>query len=134
MAGTMTGQPALDLTHGLLSADPLLSALGLATTKRRPDCQPSIVIFFVSGTALINKTIDHLLELSKGRVAIIGPSTPMWPELLRLKGIVGLFGAKVRSSETALQTIAEGGGTKALFRNGVDKIALTFPDPSCRHT
>jgi len=31
MTGTMTGQPALDLAHGLLSADPLLSALGLAT-------------------------------------------------------------------------------------------------------
>jgi len=197
MTGTMTGQPALDLAHGLLSADPLLSALGLATinaaltaklplqndepldaltvgkndvvglvgyigplvrplrerakelliferdpSRRLPGVLPDWAaewelpqcdVVFVSGTAFINKTIDHLLELSKGRVAIIGPSTPMWPELLRLKGIVGLFGAKVHSPEIALRTIAEGGGTKALFHNGVDKIALTFPDPSCRH-
>lgn len=202
-AGTSAGRPALDLARGLLSADPLLSALGLATvnatltarlssqqvpsqnvapldalavskndvvgiigyigplvrplreqakelliferdpTKRLPGVLPDWAAelelprcdaIFISGTAFINKTIDHLLELSNGRVAIVGPSTPMWPNLLGLKGVVGLFGAKVYNPEIALRTIAEGGGTKALFHNGVDKIALTSPDPSCRHT
>jgi hypothetical protein len=195
-AATLVGSPALDLARGLLSTDPLLSALGLATvnatlvtrlpsqqlpsqsvapldalvvskndvvglvgyigplirplreraekllvfernpTKRLPGVLPDWAtelelprcdVVFISGTAFINKTIDHLLELSTGRVAVAGPSTPMWPELLHLKGVVGLFGAKVRSPEAALRTIAEGGGTKALFRDGVDKIALISP-------
>lgn len=54
------------------------------------------------------------LELARGRVAVIGPSTPMREGLLSL-GIEYLFGAQVRDPEGVLRTVAEAWGTKALF-------------------
>ena len=63
------------------------------------------------------------LELARGRVAVIGPSTPMWEGLLSL-GIEYLFGARVRDPKGVLRTVAEAGGTKALFRHGLEKVAL----------
>lgn len=80
-------------------------------------------VVLLSGTTFINKTVDHLLSLCRGRVAIIGPSTPMWPGLFSY-GINWLFGAWVRNPELALRVVAEGGGTRALYRNGLAKVSL----------
>jgi hypothetical protein len=206
-AGTLAGRSAWELAQGFLSADPLLSALGLATVNAAlsfggraypaptpQDVDPlkalavskndvvgmvghigplvgpirarakELIIFerdlarhspgilpdwaaewelprcdvvFLSGTTFINKTVDHLLSLAcgidipraecRGKVAVIGPSTPMWPGLF-LYGIDWLFGAKVRDPDRALRTVAEGGGTQALYRNGLAKVALGRED------
>ena len=67
--------------------------------------------------------MDRLLELTRGRVAVIGPSTPMWEGLLSL-GIDYLFGARVRDPEGVLRAVAEAGGTEALLRHGLEKVAL----------
>lgn len=186
-AGTLAGRSAWEFAQGLLSADPLLSALSLATVNAvlaaefpaqnvdplealavgkedavgmvghigplvRPlrECARDLLIFerdphrhspgilpdwaaewelprcnvvFLSGTTFINKTVDHLLSLCQGRVAVIGPSTPLWPGLLS-RGVDWLFGARVRDPELTLRVVAEGGGTQALFRHGVAKAAL----------
>jgi len=183
-AGELAGKSALDLAEGLLSVDPLSSALGLATVnavlgeracpspdpveamgikntdvvgvvgyigplvralERRarevlvferdptrsevlPDWAvetelPRCDVVFLTGTTFANKTVGRLLELARGRVAVIGPSTPMWEGLLSL-GIEYLFGARVRDPKGVLRTVAEAGGTKALFRHGLEKVAL----------
>ena len=80
-------------------------------------------VVYLSGTTFINKTVDWLLSLTRGRVAVIGPSTPLWPGLLQ-RGVNWLFGAKVEDPGRALAAVAEAGGTKALYRNGLVKVAL----------
>jgi uncharacterized protein (DUF4213/DUF364 family) len=80
-------------------------------------------VVFLTGTTFANKTVGRLLELARGRVAVIGPSTPMWEGLLSL-GIEYLFGAQVKDLEGVLRTVAEAGGTKALFYYGLEKVAL----------
>ena len=183
-AGELAGKGALELAQGLLSVDPLDSALGLATVNAvlgdgacpspdpveamqikntdvvgvvgymsplvralegrtrevlvferdptrsgvLPDWAeevelPRCDVVFVSGTTFANKTVGRLLGLAHGRVAVIGPSTPMWEGLLSL-GIDYLFGARVRDPQGVLRTVAEAGGTKALFRHGLEKVAL----------
>ncbi|MBC7317807.1 DUF364 domain-containing protein [Candidatus Bipolaricaulota bacterium] len=188
-AGTLGGMSAWELAQGLVSADPLASALGLATVNAvvGEEAQPSpdplevlgvseddvvgmvgyigplvrplkqkareLLIFernlarapgllpdwaaelelprcdvvFLSGTTFINKTVDRLLSLCRGRVAVIGPSTPMWPGLLEC-GVDWLFGARAPDPEQTLQVIAEGGGTRALYRYGLVKVALGRED------
>ena len=183
-AGELAGKSALNLAQGLLSVNPLYSALGLATVNAvlgktaRPSPDPveamgikntdvvgvvgyidplvqalegrarEVLVFerdptrsgvlpdwavetelsrcdvvFLTGTTFANKTVGRLLELARGRVAVIGPSTPMWEGLLSL-GIEYLFGARVKDPEGVLRTVAEAGGTKALFRHGLEKVAL----------
>ncbi|MGC9019500.1 MAG: Rossmann-like domain-containing protein [Candidatus Bipolaricaulaceae bacterium] len=89
---------------------------------------PRCDVVFITGTAFANKTIGRLVELSQGRVAVIGPSTPLWAGLLT-RGIDALFGARARNPEGVLRTVAEGGGTRALFRHGLEKVALWREKP-----
>ncbi len=183
-AGELAGRRATELARGLLSPDPLDSAMGLATVNAvlgegaRPSPDPveamgvgrehvvgvvgfiapliralkgrakEVLVFerdpsrpgvlpdwavetelprcdivFITGTAFANKTVGHLLGLSRGRAAVIGPSTPLWEGLINW-GIDYLFGARARDTGAVLRTVAEGGGTKALFRHGLEKVAL----------
>ena len=68
---------------------------------------------FITGSALVNKTMPRLLELSNNaKVVIVGPSTPLAPILFE-KGIYGLSGFasdNVEEVESALS-----GGTNASF-------------------
>jgi len=84
---------------------------------------PRCDVVFITGTAFANKTVDRLLSLSRGKVAVIGPSTPMWPGLLE-RGVDWLFGAQVADPERVLTAIAEAGGTRALYKQGLVKVAL----------
>ncbi|HIP99589.1 TPA: hypothetical protein EYH33_03545 [Candidatus Bipolaricaulota bacterium] len=84
---------------------------------------PRCDVVFITGTAFANNTVDRLVALSRGRVAVIGPSTPMWPGLLE-RGVDWLFGARVLEPSRALTAIAEAGGTRALYRSGLVKVAL----------
>ena len=194
----LAGCSALELAQGLLTADPILSSLGLATVnallsrnaplqeiepiellsineddvvgmvgniaplaRRIAERAKEVLIFernlskhardvlpdwaaewelprcsavFITGTTFINKTIDHLLDLCKGRVVIIGPSTPLWPKLLlpsrRSRGVDGLFGVKVCDPELVCQIISEGGGTRSFLGNGAAKAALVYDNSS----
>jgi len=88
---------------------------------------PRCDVVVLSGTTFINKTVDRLLSLARGRAAVIGPSTPMWPGLLEC-GVDWLFGAKAPDPARTLQVIAEGGGTRALYKYGLVKVALGRKD------
>jgi hypothetical protein len=79
-------------------------------------------IVMISGTTLINKTIDHLLELCQGKVAILGPSTPM-SAIFKKYGVSFTFGGIVRDTSKALKIISQAGGTRS-FGKAVEKINL----------
>lgn len=84
---------------------------------------PRCDVVFLSGTTFVNKTVDRLLGLCRGRAAVIGPSTPMWPGLLEL-GIGWLFGARAADPGRVLAAVSEAGGTRALYKSGLAKVAL----------
>ena len=83
---------------------------------------PRCVIAIISGTTLINKTIDHLLELCQGTVAILGPSTPMSP-IFKKHGVSFTFGSIVRDASKVLKIVSQAGGTLS-FGKAVEKINL----------
>ena len=83
---------------------------------------PQCDIAIISGTTLINKTIDHLLELCRGKVAIIGPSTPLSP-VLKKHGVSFAFGSIVKEPSKVLKILTQGGGMRN-FGEFVEKINL----------
>jgi hypothetical protein len=89
---------------------------------------PRCKAVFITGSAFINKTIDHLLELCKGNVVIIGPTTPLWPKLFnpsfKPRPVNGLFGVRVCDPELVYQIISEGGSTHALLKHAVVRTAF----------
>ncbi|MCF7876682.1 hypothetical protein K9M06_06465, partial [Candidatus Bipolaricaulota bacterium] len=87
-----------------------------------PQLLPTCDKVIISGTAVINKTIDHLLSRCRGTVALLGPSTPLSP-ILEGHGVDFLFGSTVTDPEQVLKIIGEGGGTRS-FAETVNKVNL----------
>ena len=93
-----------------------------------PDWTASILIpkadvVIISGTAVVNKTVDHLLSLSRKarEVAIVGPTTPLAPTVFKKRRVTLLSGVMVTNPKRAMKVIAQGGGTRNL-RNYVKKV------------
>lgn len=76
------------------------------------DCDVAII----TATTLLNHTFEETINLlGKPRsVALLGPSTPLAPEIFKDTPVTHLGGAVVAYSAKVLQIISEGGGTPAL--------------------
>ncbi len=71
---------------------------------------PQCDIVLITGNAITNKTLPHLLSLCKNAYTILtGPSVPMCPALLDC-GIDRLAGMVVTDSEAMLKKVEEGSG------------------------
>ncbi|MDD4356181.1 MAG: DUF364 domain-containing protein [Smithellaceae bacterium] len=73
-------------------------------------------IAIITATTLLNQTFEEMMNLlgSPRLVALMGPSTPLMPEIFHDTCITHLGGAVVKDSARVLQIVSEGGGTPAL--------------------
>jgi hypothetical protein len=88
----------------LLSEEDKLTAL--------KDCNVAII----TATTLLNNTFEETINLlgAPRSVLLLGPSTPLVPEIFRDTPVTQLGGVVVADSARVLQIISEGGGTPAL--------------------
>ncbi|MHC1586645.1 MAG: Rossmann-like domain-containing protein [Candidatus Hecatellaceae archaeon] len=79
---------------------------------------PRASVAVITASTLVNGSIDRLLELTlKAReVAVVGPTTPLTPDVFFNHGVTLLGGVHVTRPEAALRVIMEGGGTRELKR------------------
>jgi len=86
-----------------------------------PECDVAII----SGTAVINRTIDALLtHTAKAReVVILGASTPLVPEVFAGRGVTLLSGVQVTDAARVFRVVSEGGGTRR-FGGAVRKLCV----------
>jgi uncharacterized protein len=82
---------------------------GEFSTEASPDLIPKADIVAITSSALINHTLDGLLELcrSDALVMMLGPSTPLSP-LLFEHGVSILSGARVMDESAVLRTVGQG--------------------------
>ncbi|MBN2297346.1 MAG: DUF364 domain-containing protein [Deltaproteobacteria bacterium] len=75
-------------------------------------------IIILSATTIINNTIYELLTLPNTArdVILMGPSTPMIPDVFISTPVTYLAGSAVTDGRKALQIVMEGGGTQVLYR------------------
>lgn len=99
-------------------------------TEYKPDWAeplllPKCDVAIISGTTFINKTIDGILPLCyKARtVAVIGPTTPMLPDVLKDRGITLLSGMEVTDTQNLLKAVSLGANTQGI-RKWVRKINI----------
>jgi uncharacterized protein len=73
-------------------------------------------VAIITATALLNDTLEEVLNsLGNPRhVAILGPSTPLLPEIFQGTPVHHLGGAIVRDIKKVMQIISEGGGTPVM--------------------
>lgn len=77
---------------------------------------PLCDVVVVTGTAIINKTIDHILDKCKNarEVIILGPTTTLCPEVFKQYNVTMLAGSLVTDYKKALDIVSQGGGTRAM--------------------
>ena len=85
---------------------------------------PHQEVVFITSTALINKTMPRLLELCAGaEIGLVGPSTPLLPELFQ-HGVTALSGLVVTDPSVVAPVVEEGGTCIGLFAQGTRKVNL----------
>lgn len=77
---------------------------------------PRCDVVVITGTTLINKTIDHVLSLcnSAREIVVMGASTCLCPEVFRTHGVHMIAGTRVSDAKNALRAVSEGGGVPQL--------------------
>lgn len=84
-------------------------------------------VVIITGSALINKTLPRLLELSRNaRVIVAGPSTPLTP-ILTEYGVNLLGGLVVCDEELVWRKVGQG-GRHELFDSGSRMVTLPLRD------
>ncbi len=73
-------------------------------------------VAIITATTLLNDTLESVLaDLGEPRhVALLGPSTPLHPEIFRGTPVNHLGGSIVRDTDKIMRIISEGGGTTAM--------------------
>jgi uncharacterized protein (DUF4213/DUF364 family) len=77
---------------------------------------PKADVIIITGSAVANGTLDHLLELSRNarEVVLSGPSASFLPDPLFKLGVKAIGGIQVVNAELLLQIVGEGGGTRQI--------------------
>ena len=89
------------------------------------DTLPHCQVAMITATSIINHTIDGLLEAAATcrEVVVLGPSTPLMPEVFLSRKVTLLSGVVVQQPREILQIISEGGGMR-YFGPHVRKVCL----------
>jgi uncharacterized protein (DUF4213/DUF364 family) len=82
-------------------------------------------VAIITGTAVINDTIDGLLDLAGScrEVVVLGPSTPMHRDVYGGTSVSCISGVRVSDPREVFRAVADGGGFRA-FTRFVQKINL----------
>jgi uncharacterized protein len=94
---------------GTLSVIEQVPSEGDLPAEAAVDLLPRADVVGITGSALVNHTLDGLLALCRPGtfVVVLGPSTPFSPVLFD-RGVAALAGAYVADEEAALRTAAQG--------------------------
>lgn len=71
-------------------------------------------VVIVSSTSLANQTLSKII-FAKGvrtKIMMLGPSTPLCPQLMKITGANILFGSTVTDKNKLSEIVSNGGGTK----------------------
>ena len=80
----------------------------------------------ITGTTLINDTLEGLLELArpKARVIVVGPTASFLPEPLFRRGVDAVAGVRATAGDALLDMLAEGGSGYHIFGRTAERVVL----------
>ncbi len=88
---------------------------------------PEMDLVIATGVTVVNKTIDRIVQLTRGDLVLVGPSTPMWPTALG--GHAGaLGGSLIADLETVVRMTELGYGADQMLRSrALRKVTIRVP-------
>jgi uncharacterized protein len=90
--------------------------LELLSAEAKQQALKECHVAIITATTLLNNTFEETVSSLRAprSVALLGPSTPLVPEIFRDTPVTHLGGVTVADAARVLQIISEGGGTPAL--------------------
>lgn len=87
---------------------------------------PSAEVVLVTGTTLLNDTLEGLLGLCRNdaRVAVVGPTVSLLPDAYLRRGVDVLGGVRVTVPDAFLDVLSEGGSGYHFFGHSAEKVVL----------
>jgi uncharacterized protein (DUF4213/DUF364 family) len=103
-------------------------AAGVEPAERALDLLPACSVAIITSTTLITEGLDALMKaVAECReVALLGPSTPLLPEVFADTPVTWLSGIRIENPAKVLRVVSEGGGTRN-FSPYVQKLNLRLP-------
>ena len=91
-----------------------------------PEKVPRAGVLIITGTTLINNTLEELLRMRKpdARVIVMGPTASMLPGAFFRRGVSLLGGVIVTEPDRVLDVIAEGGSGYHFFERGAERVVI----------
>lgn len=98
--------------------------------ERAADTIPDSDVVLITGSSLVNNTLEDLLKLTNPRatVAVVGPSSGIYPEVLFKRNVDLVGTTRIIDPASVMQVVSEGGAGYHLFRNGAEKITIIRDD------
>ncbi len=95
--------------------------------EQAPDVIPLADVVLVTGSTLVNNTLEDLLALARpeARVTIVGPTVGMLPDAFLAHGADVLGCVKITNPDAFLDLLAEGGSGYHFFGRSAQKLVLT---------
>jgi len=115
---------------GILELDPLTLKEDelefFVPIERASETIPKADYLIITGTTLINDTLEELLRLKKAdaRVVVLGPTASMLPEAFFRRGVDVLGGIMVTDADQLLDLISEAGSGYHFFGKGAERVVI----------
>jgi uncharacterized protein (DUF4213/DUF364 family) len=99
---------------------------GEISAERAPEFIPSADVVAITGMTIINQTFEPLLKLCspKATVLVLGPSTPLCPELFKY-GVHLLSGSIVTNIDSVVKAAGQGANFRQLHKIGVRLVTIS---------
>ncbi|MDQ7095672.1 DUF364 domain-containing protein [Desulfosporosinus sp. PR] len=94
--------------------------------SRAAEFIPQADVLVITGTTLINDTLDNLLQLAKptAQIAVVGPTASLMPEAFFQRGVDILGGISVTHPDDLLDLLAEAGSGYHFFGKSADRTVI----------
>jgi len=97
-----------------------------APAKRAPQEVPKADLLVVTGTTLINDTLESILAAAKptAKIVVVGPTASLAPEALFRRGVSLVGGVEVTDPDLLLDLLAEGASGYHFFGKAAERIVM----------
>ena len=94
--------------------------------EQAPEVVPEADVLLITGTTLINDTLEELLSLANpaARVTMVGPTVTMLPDAFLRRGADVLGTVRITAPEEFLDILAEGGSGYHFLGRSAQKLVL----------
>jgi uncharacterized protein (DUF4213/DUF364 family) len=113
----------------LIFEENMARADGLCPGSRSAELLPSCSVALITATSILNTSFEHIAAATGNcRIkAVLGPSTPLAPNIFKNYGVTHLSGVIVTDPAAILRVVSEAGGTR-FFKGATKKINLVLSD------